>query len=101
MAQYENIMPDEIEKQLKDKKLSIIDVREHDEVARGKIPGARHIPLGELQARLHEIEKDQEHIMVCHSGARSSMASDFLHRQGFKVKNMIGGMMNWRGKVEG
>jgi rhodanese-related sulfurtransferase len=37
-------------------------------VAQGKISGARHIPLGKLEARIQEIEKEKEHILVCRSG---------------------------------
>nr|WP_054754212.1 rhodanese-like domain-containing protein [Piscibacillus salipiscarius] len=90
-----------LKKELEDhKELSIIDVREDDEVAQGKIPGAQHIPLGELPDRLSEIDENKEHIMVCRSGGRSGKATDFLKSKGYKVKNMPGGMLEWEGKVE-
>jgi len=82
------------------KELSIIDVREDEEVAQGKIPGARHIPLGELPERLDEIKMDQEHIMVCRSGGRSGRACAFLEEQGYKIMNMVGGMLDWEDEVE-
>ncbi|WP_102344957.1 rhodanese-like domain-containing protein [Bacillus sp. Marseille-P3661] len=96
----EEILPDEVSKKAKEGDVSIIDVREHDEVAQGKIPGAFHIPLGEIESRLHEIDKDTEHIMVCRSGNRSGIAAQFLKDKGYKVKNMIGGMLNWKDRVE-
>lgn len=98
----ENVVtPDQVEKLLKEgKKFNIIDVREHEEVAYGKIPGAQHIPLGELQDRVNEIKKDEEHVMVCRSGNRSGMATQFLNSMGFKAINMVGGMMNWTGELE-
>ncbi|MEI2405946.1 rhodanese-like domain-containing protein [Niallia taxi] len=82
------------------KKLNIIDVREVDEVATGKIPGAVNIPLGLIEFRMHELEKTNEYIMVCRSGARSGRATQFLKEYGFNVMNMTGGMLAWEGKIE-
>ncbi|WP_342430295.1 rhodanese-like domain-containing protein [Neobacillus sp. FSL H8-0543] len=82
------------------KKLDIIDVREVDEVAAGKIPGAVNIPLGLIEFRMHELDKSKEYIMVCRSGGRSGRASQFLEYHGFKILNMTGGMLSWEGVVE-
>ncbi|WP_040209156.1 rhodanese-like domain-containing protein [Neobacillus jeddahensis] len=82
------------------KKLNIIDVREVDEVAAGKIPGVVNIPLGLVEFRMHELDKSKEYIMVCRSGGRSGRASQFLESYGFNVTNMMGGMLAWEGKVE-
>ncbi|WP_251550460.1 rhodanese-like domain-containing protein [Neobacillus muris] len=82
------------------KKLDIIDVREVDEVAAGKIPGAVNIPLGLVEFRMHELDKTKEYIMVCRSGARSGRATQFLESYGFNVMNMNGGMLTWEGNVE-
>ncbi|RFB12104.1 rhodanese-like domain-containing protein [Bacillus sp. HNG] len=82
------------------KTLNIIDVREVDEVAAGKIPGAVNIPLGLIEFRMHELDKSKEYVMVCRSGGRSGNASQFLEGQGFKVINMVGGMLAWEGEVE-
>lgn len=82
------------------KRLSIIDVREVDEVAEGKISGAVNIPLGLVEFRMHELDKSKEYIMVCRSGARSGRATQFLEGRGFNVINMAGGMLSWEGKVE-
>ncbi len=91
----------ELENNLKTgKEVNIIDVREVDEVAAGKIREAIHIPLGLIEFRLHELDKSKEYIMVCRSGARSGRATEFLQSQGFNVKNMVGGMLSWEGNVE-
>lgn len=82
------------------KKLNIIDVREVDEVAAGKIPGAVNISLGLVEFRMHELDKSKEYIMVCRSGGRSGRATQFLESYGFKVVNMAGGMLAWEGKFE-
>ena len=80
--------------------LNIIDVREDDEVATGMIPTAKHIPLGQVESRMNELEKGKEYIMVCRSGGRSGQAAQFLENQGFDVINMTGGMMSWEGPTE-
>lgn len=91
------IDPLEIKQRLeKGEKLNMIDVREDEEVAQGMIPGARHIPLGELPNRLQEIEQTGEIIMICRSGHRSGHACEYLSQLGFKgLKNMAGGMLKW------
>lgn len=80
--------------------LNIIDVREAAEVAAGKIPGAVNIPLSLIEFRMQELDKVQEYIIVCRSGARSANATLFLESYGYQVTNMTGGMMAWEGAVE-
>ena len=78
--------------------LNVIDVREKWEYDEFNI-GAKHIPLGELQAAISELEdwKDQEVIIHCKSGGRSGAAKEFMMRQGFaNVRNLLGGMMAWQ-----
>lgn len=81
-------------------KLNLIDVREVDEVQAVHIPGITHIPLGLLEFRTHELDKNIPYIMVCRSGGRSGQATKYLQSQGFDVTNMTGGMLSWEGKVE-
>lgn len=95
------ISAQELELLLNEKKdLNIIDVREVAEVAGGKIPSAVNIPLGLLEFRMNELDKNKEYIIVCLSGGRSSQATRFLEYQGFNVTNMSGGMMAWMGEIE-
>ncbi|RAL24214.1 rhodanese-like domain-containing protein [Thermoflavimicrobium daqui] len=95
------ISPQEVERQLqKGEKLNIIDVREDSEVTEGKIPEAKHVALGTLPDQLHELDSHNEYIMVCRSGVRSERACEFLLEHGFKVKNMVGGMLAWKGKTQ-
>jgi glyoxylase-like metal-dependent hydrolase (beta-lactamase superfamily II)/rhodanese-related sulfurtransferase len=85
----------------------ILDVREADEFIGplGHIGGAKLIPLGELSARVGELEKDYPIVAVCRSGARSAQATIILQQAGFtKVANLAGGMLRWRSEgfpVEG
>jgi rhodanese-related sulfurtransferase len=90
----------EVEELLKNDQPNIIDVREDDEVAAGKIPTAKHIPLGSIESRMNELDKSKEYIMVCRSGGRSGRAAQLLESQGFNVINMSVGMLAWEGEVE-
>ncbi|MFM7030826.1 MAG: rhodanese-like domain-containing protein, partial [Micrococcales bacterium] len=49
----------------------VLDVREDDEWAAGHVPGATHIPLGELEARINEVEDGGRVWVICRSGVRS------------------------------
>lgn len=80
--------------------INLIDVREVDEVESGHIPGIIHIPLGLLEFRMHELNKDEPYVMVCRSGGRSGSATHFLESQGFDVSNMVCGMLAWNGEVK-
>ena len=82
------------------KPLNLLDVREAEEVAGGKIPGAVNIPLGLIQFKMNELEKNKEYIIVCRSGGRSGMAAQVLESYGYNVTNMIGGMLSWAGEIE-
>jgi len=89
-----------LERMKRGEKFNILDVREPDEWASGHIPGARHIPLGELQARHGELDKDSEIVVVCKSGGRSALACEFLASMGYNAINMPGGMSAWPGDIE-
>jgi len=80
--------------------LNLVDVREADEVAEGIIPGAVHIPLGDVEARMDELDKSKQYIMICRSGGRSGRAANFLEGAGYNVVNMTGGMLEWEGATE-
>ena len=92
--------PTEVLNGLGSNEFEVVDVREVSEVAEGKIPGAIHIPLGLLEFRMNELDKNKTYVMVCRSGGRSSRASQFLEYYGYNVINMQGGMMAWTGPTE-
>ena len=74
----------------------IIDVREPDEYAYARIPGAVLKPLGDFRAWVQELDKDQEYVLQCHTGSRSWQAAYMLERMGFqKVYNLSGGIEAW------
>ena len=95
------ILPQEVQAKLQaGEALNLIDVREVDEVQAGHIPGITHIPLGLLEFKMNELDKNKPYIMICRSGGRSGQATMFLESQGYNVTNMTGGMLEWAGEVE-
>ncbi|XAS65649.1 rhodanese-like domain-containing protein [Micrococcaceae bacterium Sec5.8] len=90
------ITPQQLAEQLKSgSDAQIVDVRESAEVAEGMIPGARHVALGELAGRLHELDKARPVIAICRSGRRSAAAADQLTAAGFTAYTVPGGMLDW------
>ena len=74
----------------------IVDVREPFEYVSGHAPAADSIPLGELVARVEELDRDNTVYVICESGARSSQAVEWLNTQGFDAVNVDGGTSAWR-----
>lgn len=73
----------------------ILDVREDFEIEECMIPEALHIPMGELQERLSELDLATPVIVVCRSGNRSAHVADALNGAGFSADTMAGGMISW------
>lgn len=71
----------------------LLDVREPDEWVAGHAPGALHVPMGDLPARLAELPRDSDVVLVCHGGGRSSRATAWLLDQGYSCRNLTGGMV--------
>jgi len=93
----------DLEKKMKeDKDMVILDVRESAEYAFNHIPNTLSIPLGELEDRLNELDKEKKIYVVCHTGNRSDLAAQKLSEKGFaNVINVIPGMSNWPGQTMG
>jgi NADPH-dependent 2,4-dienoyl-CoA reductase/sulfur reductase-like enzyme/rhodanese-related sulfurtransferase len=72
----------------------ILDVRESFEIAVESVPGALHIPIGQLRARLAELPRDREIHVICRSGQRAYIATRMLLQKGFKAKTVSGGMLS-------
>jgi rhodanese-related sulfurtransferase len=73
----------------------LLDVREDDEWAAGHVPGATHIPLGQLGARTAELPQDGAIYVICRSGMRSARAAQALGGAGWQAVNVAGGMQDW------
>ena len=72
----------------------ILDVREPFELAVENVPEALNIPLGQLRGRLDELPQDREIHVICRSGQRAYLAVRMLLQNGFKAKNVSGGMLS-------
>jgi rhodanese-related sulfurtransferase len=73
----------------------LLDVREPPEWRAGHAPGARHIPLSRLPARIKDLPPQGTVVTVCRSGHRSALAAKMLARQGREVASLSGGMHAW------
>ena len=80
--------------------LYILDVREPHEYEIGNINGTL-IPLGDLAARIHELDSSREIVVHCRSGKRSADAIRFMQQAGFrKLWNLKGGILAWSDDVD-
>ena len=73
----------------------LLDVREDDEWQRGHAADARHIPMGEVPARLNEIDPQAKLYVICKAGGRSQKVAQFLAGNGYEPVNVGGGMLAW------
>ncbi len=81
--------------------LVVLDVREPFEWEIAHLAGARHIPLGQLPARLSELDGHADIVVYCHHGTRSARAVEFLRAAGYsKVRNLTGGIDAWATQVD-
>lgn len=79
----------------------LLDVREPWEVNVCSLPGAVQIPMRDLPARLAELNKDAEIVVICHHGVRSYHAARYLESVGFgNVINLSGGVAAWADEVD-
>jgi len=79
----------------------ILDVRNPEEWQIAHIHGAKLIPLGELPARMHELDLSRDLVVHCKSGVRSAKAVALLREAGFrKIKNVRGGILEWSRAID-
>ena len=76
-------------------RLTIVDVRSDTEFARARVPGATHIPLGQLRRRLSEVRSDRPIAFLCRSGHRSPFAARGATKRRPDVASIDGGMDAW------
>ena len=78
---------------------AIIDVRETDELAKGKIENSINLPLGLMIRKVKHGEIDdlkaRQICTYCASGYRGNIAADELNKAGFKAVNLDGGFPSW------
>ncbi len=95
-ANFSNIKASELANLLAQSKVILVDVRNDDEVARGVISGAIHMPLSTLPEKYKGLPSSRPIVFYCHSGIRSAHAADFVMSKGLKnVHNLAGGVLAW------
>ncbi|UYN89975.1 MAG: molybdopterin-synthase adenylyltransferase MoeB [Anaerolineales bacterium] len=96
------VTPKELAEQLKaGSQVKVIDVREPHELAISRIEGSIDIPLGEVAARLSQLDTANEYVVICRVGGRSARAVELMLAAGFgKVKNLVGGINAWAEQVD-
>jgi rhodanese-related sulfurtransferase len=73
----------------------LIDVREDDEYTAARVPGAQHIPLGEVVERIDEVPTDGTVYVICARGGRSAKAAEHFRSLGIDAVNVTGGTLGW------
>jgi rhodanese-related sulfurtransferase len=97
MAEVGEISALELKRRLdRGEAIVLLDVREPEEIAIAPFPGALHVPIGDIPARLGELDPDAEWVVVCHHGIRSAQVAMYLARMDFeRVSNLSGGIDAW------
>jgi rhodanese-related sulfurtransferase len=79
----------------------LVDVREAWELEIARLPGAVHIPMGEIPERLDELDRGRDLVILCKAGGRSLSVARFLEAQGYpSVTNLTGGILAWQRDVD-
>ncbi|WP_217996373.1 rhodanese-like domain-containing protein [Granulicoccus phenolivorans] len=73
----------------------LIDVREPDEYAEGRVPGAKLVPLATVPQHVDELPTDQPVYFICKMGGRSQQAAEFAAQHGVQAVNVAGGTVAW------
>jgi rhodanese-related sulfurtransferase len=82
-------------KQIIDSGAQLIDVRTEAEFEAGHIPGARHVPVAEIQRRAGEFDNAQPVVVYCRSGDRSGPVADAFAASGWDAHSIEGGLVAW------
>jgi len=97
-----DITPSELAEELRaGVELDLVDVREPHELEISRIEGARVIPLGQLASRINELKQNDDIVLICKAGVRSTRALHILLGAGFqRLHNLKGGMNAWAKEVD-
>jgi rhodanese-related sulfurtransferase len=91
----------QLQQRLADHSITLLDVREAEELAIAAIHPAVHIPLQQLPSRLAELDPQAPIAVLCHHGMRSEMAARLLISKGFaEVANVAGGIDAWSLQID-
>ena len=80
--------------------LTLLDVREDWEMSVASVQGVVHIPMGQVESRLLELDKTTEIVVLCRSGRRSFEVAKFLQSKGYQAINLAGGILAWSRDID-
>jgi len=87
--------------QMAEAKVTLLDVREAEELEVACLAHAVHIPMREVPQRLVELDRSKPVIVMCHTGRRSGVVARYLLDNGFKnVFNLAGGIEAWSQQID-
>lgn len=90
------VQPEAVSELQKRGEIVLLDVREPWERATAVIEPSQFIPMGEIPARIQELDPDDHVVVYCHHGVRSMNVTAWLRQQGFaKAQSMAGGIDRW------
>jgi rhodanese-related sulfurtransferase/DNA-binding transcriptional ArsR family regulator len=94
----EPVAPDELLRRMDAGEVTVLDVRPDDEYRAGHVPGARSVPMAELQRRLQDLPRDREIVAYCRGPycLLSIEAVAILRREGFAARLMRDGLPDFR-----
>ena len=78
----------------------VLDVREPWERDIARLAGTSDIPMNEVPARLSELPRDRDIVVMCRSGGRSLKVATYLDRLGYRTANLTGGILAWSRDVD-
>ena len=78
----------------------LIDVREKHEYGFCKIKGSLHIPMNEVPQKISELNPKEKYAIICHSGVRCEMVTNYLNTNNFYAVNVVGGIDKWSQDVD-
>ena len=97
----DDIEPSELATRMKENGgVDLVDVREPWEWDIGKIGSPRLVPMNDLPGALATLDSKRELVLYCHHGVRSGMAAEWLRSQGFRARNLAGGIDRWSREVD-
>ncbi|MGH8148914.1 MAG: rhodanese-like domain-containing protein [Steroidobacteraceae bacterium] len=79
---------------------TVLDVRDPWELDIARLPGTLDIPMIEVSARLADLPRNREVVVMCRSGGRSAKVAEYLDREGYRVQNLAGGILAWARDVD-
>jgi len=96
------IQPEDLKKKLEaGETVELLDVREPWERETSRIDGGLHIPMGDIPARVQELDPDAHIVVYCHHGVRSMSVTAWLRQQGYEsVQSLVGGIDRWSRQID-